>query len=57
MRIVRIRAYEVSLGMALGPYRSAKSTIESLTSQLGTGTDPRIGPGSEFNVYSAGQSG
>ena len=32
MKVVSIKAYEVELGLALGPYKSAKSTIDTLTS-------------------------
>ena len=34
MRISEIRAYEVPLGIALGPYKSARSTVETLKSTL-----------------------
>jgi len=34
MKISAIKVHEVELGMALGPYRSAKSTISTLTTSL-----------------------
>lgn len=34
MQISEVRAYEVPLGIALGPYKSARSTVEALKSTL-----------------------